>query len=653
MRQAASTPFPTRALRLVFPALLLVLLLASLDQTIVSTALPTIAGEFGGLEHLSWIVSAYLLATTCVSPVYGKLGDLYGRKVVLQSAITLFLFGSALCGVSQNMGELIAFRAVQGLGGGGLIVVTMAGVGDIISPRERGRYQGYLGAVFGVSTVIGPLIGGFLVEHLSWRWIFYVNLPVGILAFLMLAWAFPKTSSERRAIDYPGAFLLAATLTGLVLLTSLGGTVLPWTSAATAGLLILTVFGLAAFLFIERRAEEPILPLDLFRNRVFSISSTVGFIVGLAMFGSVTYLPMYLQVVKGVDPATAGLQVTPMMGGVLISSIASGQIISRVGRYKAFPIAGTAIMALGLWLLSRLGVETSTALAAAYMLVLGLGLGMVMQVLVLAVQNAVPYEYLGVATSGTVLFRSIGGAVGVSLFGALFAYGLAQRLSGLEPGAALPAAPPTAAIHALPEALRASYLHAFAGALHPVFAIAALLATAATLMSLFLKEIPLKETARPSDIGDSFAMPHDATSIAEAERTVTALAERQNRSRWYEALAGDLNIDLGPARMWLLSRLAEQEEPRSRDALEALQRSDPDGLQAGLDALRKAGFLESGSTGPRRLTNAGQALHGQIVARRRSDLERLLAVWSPETHTELEALIARLARSFVAEPPPN
>ncbi|HWB52492.1 MAG TPA: MDR family MFS transporter [Stellaceae bacterium] len=486
-----------RSIRAIFGALMLVMLLASLDQTIVSTALPTIVGEFGQIAHLSWIVTAYLLATTVVTPLYGKLGDLFGRKLVLQSAIVLFLAGSALCGLSRSMTALIVFRAVQGLGGGGLMVTIMAVVGDLFSPRERGRYQGIFGGIFGLSTVLGPLIGGFFVEQLSWRWIFYINLPLGLVALAIIGWAF-AAPAQRRAprIDIVGTLLLAALLTSLILLTSLGGGGIAWRSPTALGLAAAAVLAIAGFIGVERHVAEPILPLDLFANRVFTIACAVGFIVGLALFGSLTFMPLYLQAVKGASPTEAGMTLTPMMGGVLLTSITSGRIISHTGRYRPFPIAGTALMTIALALLATLGTATPIWAAVLYLILLGLGVGLVMQVLVLAAQNAVDFRHLGVATSGTTLFRSIGGSIGLSLFGAVFAGLLADDLAAALPaGSALPAATAPAAIQALPAALRSVYLQAFTGALHPVFLGAAAAAALAFALTWFLQERPLRVAA--------------------------------------------------------------------------------------------------------------------------------------------------------------
>lgn len=420
-------------------ALLLGLLLAALDQTIVSTALPTIVSDLGGLEHLSWVVTAYLLASTAATPLWGKLGDQYGRKRLFQIAIVIFLVGSALCGLAQSMPQLIAFRALQGLGGGGLIVLSMAIVGDVVSPRERGRYQGLFGAVFGATSVLGPLLGGLFTEHLSWRWVFYINLPVGVVALAVIATALhiPRKST-RHVIDYLGTFLIAAVATCLVLVASLGGTTWGWGSPQIIGLAVLGVVLIGAFVAVERRAAEPVLPLKLFRVRTFTLAAVISFIVGFAMFGAMTYLPTFLQVVQGISPTMSGVHMLPMVFGMLISSTGSGQVVSRTGRWKVFPIAGTGITALGLLLLHRLDENSSTAEMSAYFFVFGLGLGLVMQVLVLIVQNAVSYEDLGVATSGATFFRSIGASFGVAIFGTIFASRLGDKLTDALRGTSLP-----------------------------------------------------------------------------------------------------------------------------------------------------------------------------------------------------------------------
>jgi EmrB/QacA subfamily drug resistance transporter len=493
---AAPPPVPPARVRLIFGALMLVLLLAMLDSTIVSTALPTIVGELGGIEHLSWVVTAYLLSSTVVGPLYGKLGDLYGRKRLLQTAIVIFVLGSALCGVAQDMGQLIAFRAIQGLGGGGLMVTTIAVIGDIVAPRERGRYQGYTSSALALATVAGPLLGGFFVDNLSWRWIFYVNLPLGAVALLVIGVVFTtRSATVRRRIDYAGAVLLSVALSAFVLYTSLGGQTIDWISWQGALLVVASVGATAWFLLVERRASEPVLPLHLFRIRTIAVGSALGFVAGFALFGAVTFLPSYLQVVKAESPTGSGLQMVALMGGLLATSTVAGQLISRHGRYRVFPIVGTLLMGVGLAACATLGVHTSIGLVIVYMLVVGAGIGALMPVLTIAAQNAVSREYLGVATSSVTLFRQIGGSIGVSLFGAIFVNRLAAEIAHRLPAGSAPATTDPATISALAPAVREPYIAGFAAALHPVFVVAAAFTLAALVIAWLLPEVPLRETS--------------------------------------------------------------------------------------------------------------------------------------------------------------
>src|SRR4051812_27804956 len=504
---AQAQPLGHRQTLVVFSGLLLVMLLAALDSTIVSTALPTIVGDLGGLEHLAWVVTGYLLAQTIVTPIYGKLGDLYGRKIVLQSAVVLFLVGSALCGLSRSMMQLIAFRALQGLGGGGLMVTSQAVVGDIIPPRDRGRYQGIFGAVFGLASIAGPLLGGYFTTHLSWRWIFYVNLPLGVVALVVLAATLPARSERRsHAVDYAGAALLAVVLSAVTIVSDLGGGIYPWSSPLILGLIAIAVVGLALFVWIERRAPEPVLPPRLFANPSFSITSIVGLIVGFAMFGSITYFPVFLQVVRGVSPTASGMEMLPMMGGMLITSMLSGQLISRTGRYKLFPILGTGVMTAGLFLLSRLALDTGALVTSAYILLLGVGLGSVMQVLVIAVQNAVEYRDLGVATSGATLFRLIGGSLGTAVLGAVFASQLAAHLAQVDGGAAMGGthAMSVQSLTTMPPELRARYAAAFTSAVDAVFLVASIVSAFGFALIWLMPERPLRATlaASAADTGN-------------------------------------------------------------------------------------------------------------------------------------------------------
>ncbi|MFG2991296.1 DHA2 family efflux MFS transporter permease subunit [Streptomyces sp. NPDC048257] len=630
-------------------ALLLGLLIAALDQTIVSTALPTIVSDLGGMAHLSWVVTAYMLASTAATPLWGKLGDQYGRKRLFQYAIVLFLIGSALCGLAQDMPQLIGFRALQGLGGGGLIVLSMAIVGDIVPPRERGKYQGLFGGVFGATSVLGPLLGGLFVDNLSWRWVFYINLPIGLVALVVIAAVLHiPARSSKHTIDYLGTFLIACVATCLVLVASLGGT-WGWGSARIIGLAVLGAVLLAVFLFVERKATEPVLPLGLFRIRTFTLCSVISFVIGFAMFGAMVYLPTFLQVVQGVSPTMSGVHMLPMVLGMLITSTVSGQIVSRTGRWKVFPIAGTAVTAIGLLLLHQLHRTSSTWEMSVYFFVFGAGLGLVMQVLVLVVQNAVSYADLGVATSGATFFRSIGASFGVAIFGTIFTNQLDDKLATALAGATLPAGASVAqleadprAISALPAELQPQVLDAYATAITDVFLYAVPIVLIAFVIAWFLKEDKLRGSVTAPDVTETLASnPVHRSSHDEVARALSVLGTREGRRHVYEKITEKAGYDLLPAASWLLLRikkygsaepamLAERTHVPLKIITDAARQIEERGL-AVRDGL------------PLVLTDRGRVSAAKLAAARQESLAELLGDWwGPDRPTDLVKLVREL-----------
>ena len=510
--ETAHTEKPARSVRVVVLALMIAMLLAMLDNMIVGTAMPTIVGELGGLEHLSWVVTAYTLATAASTPLWGKIGDMYGRKGAFLTSIVIFLIGSALSGMAQDMGQLIGFRAIQGLGAGGLMVGVMAIIGDLIPPRERGKYQGMMAGVMALAMIAGPLVGGTITDHLGWRWSFYINLPLGAVALAAVSAVLhlPKKRAQAR-IDYLGAGLLTVGITSIVLVTTWGGSEYAWGSAMIMELIGIGVAALVGFLFWQTKAAEPVMPLHIFRSRNFSLMSVIGFITGFVMFGAVLFLPLYQQSVQGASATNSGLLLLPMLGAMLVTSMVAGRVTTNSGRYKVFPIVGGVLMSVGLFLLSQMDTDTTRLTSGLYMAVLGAGMGCLMQITMLVAQNSVEMKDMGVASSSTTLFRTLGSSFGVAIMGALFnnrVQGVMSERAGAlgskitEKSAQLDAA----SMAKLPEAAQDAYKHAVSSGTHSAFLLGSVIALIALAASLFVKEVPLRGAApKPAEdaAGDS------------------------------------------------------------------------------------------------------------------------------------------------------
>ncbi|MEW1890899.1 MDR family MFS transporter [Streptomyces sp. IBSBF 3010] len=538
--QSAAAPpvLDPRRRNIVFATIVLGILLAALDQTIVGTALPTIVSDLGGAAHMSWVVTAYLLAETVATVLVGKFGDLFGRKIVFQLSAVIFITGSFLCGLATNMTLLIVWRGLQGIGAGGLMVTSMALIADVIPLRDRGKYQGAIGAVFGVSTVIGPLLGGLFTDHLTWRWAFYVNVPIAIVVVIAAARTIPSVKAAGRpVIDYLGIAMVTVGASALILATSWGGNEYAWGSGVIIGLFVLGIVALALFCLVEFRAKEPMLPMRLFGNPVFTVCSILSFIVGFAMLGAMIFLPTYLQYVDGDSATLSGVRTLPMVVGLLAASIFSGNVVSKTGRYRIFPIIGSLVMAVGLFLLSRMGPDSGVWLESLYMLVLGIGIGLSMQVLTIAVQNTVDYADLGTATSGVTFFRTLGSSFGTAVFGTIYANALGPHLkdgiteaarAGGDPAVLAKASQSPEGLHALPGAQSAPLAQAYADTLHTVFLWTVPVALLGFVVALFLKQVKLRDTVRAgsTDMGEGFASPNTQDSARLLEFSVAKVLRR-------------------------------------------------------------------------------------------------------------------------------
>jgi EmrB/QacA subfamily drug resistance transporter len=663
-----ATPRSKAQINVIFATILLAVLLSALDQTIVSTALPTIVGELGGAGHMSWVVTSYMLAETIAAVLAGKFGDLFGRKRIFQISVVVFIAGSLLCGLAQNMTMLVLSRGIQGIGGGGLMVTATALIAEVVPLRDRGKYQGALGAVFAVTTVLGPLLGGLFTDHLSWRWAFYVNVPIAIVVMVLAARTIPgRSGTAKPRIDYLGVVFVALGSSGLILATSWGGTEYEWGSPTIITLFAASVVALVIFVLIERRAPEPILPLRLFRRRVFSIASILSFIVGFAMMGSITFMPTFLQFVNGATATASGMRMLPMVAGLLVAGIASGVIVGRTGKYRIFPIAGGVVITLGLFLLSLMDESTSVLVQSLSFLVLGIGIGLVMQILTLIVQNTVSYQDLGTSTSAVTFFRTLGASFGAAVLGSVFANNLEDKLP--EALAQTPTVDPSSAskpdvVWSLSGAERAPIVDAYAESLHNVFLWAIPVGVLALAVALLLPQVTLHGRERAAAAGEGFAVPESGDVDTQLENIIAEVLRRTDRSAWPEILAAS-GSSLDRAGSWGVSRVFLRSSilgVARQSSIEKTVGLPPGVLQSFYDELCEDGWLQRDGD-VLRLTAAGQSQVLIITTawrqwvidelQARNPAEGSPVATSREISAALDRLVVRLVRESESEPAAN
>lgn len=660
---AEKSPEPLSRARtnIVFATIVLGMLMAALDQTIVSTALPTIVADLGGAGHMAWVVTAYLLAEAVATALAGKLGDLFGRKLIFQVSGLIFIAGSMLAGLANGMTLLVVARGIQGFGGGGLMVTSMALIADTIPLRQRGKYQGALGAVFGITTVIGPTLGGLFTDHASWRWCFYVNVPVAIIMIAMAARTIPRVrAAVKPIIDYLGIGLIAAGTSCLILGLEWGGQEYPWGSATILGLFAAAVVLIAAFVAVELRAKEPMLPMGLFRSRVFTVCSILSFIVGFAMLGSMTYLPAYLQYVNGVSATMSGVRTLPLVVGLFITSILSGQVVARTGHYKYFPIAGTLVMALGLYLMSTMGRGTGIWQESLYMLILGLGIGLTMQVLTIVVQNTVPYAQLGTATSGVTFFRTLGSTFGTAIFGTLYSNEIGPNLR--DALLQVRVVPPDVAanpqkLQALPAEQAAPIIDAYAASLDHVFRWVVPVALLGFLVAWFLKEVPLRDSARAGAgaVGEGFSVPDSPDRVVQLERAIAATMRKAHAEGPIgPRILDEAGSDLTRGQAWALGQVHLHNKIRGAATLESIahaHRLPDEVIEPVYGEVTAAGYLTR--TGGRfELTPLGRAEVDRVQAAWRRWLDTRLDDWDasdPADRALLEQALENIATKLYDE----